>query len=200
MTIIIALKDKKNKRIILGADAQTTRGQEIGLPVNKLIEIPIDVVDGYGELIFTEILHIAVCGWAFLNSFLQYGFEPPLMNEQQSFIEYLYNNFLPDLKNILQEDNLIKLDSNVSDSDSAFIFVFQDKLYSINDKFAIDYMVDDDYLVNGSGREIAIGSLYTNLNFNKDLDYKDIVEQAIISSGANSIYCDTNVNVKIIEY
>lgn len=200
MTIIIGLKDTKNKKIILGADTQCTRGQEEIHGVNKIIEIPIDIVDGYGETIKTEILYIASCGWSFLESFLEYGFEPPTMNEQQKFIEYLYNNFLPDLRAILQEDNLIKIDNNVSDSSSAFIFVFQDTLYSISRRFAVDYITDKEYIINGSGSEIALGSIYTNLTFHKDMDYKDIVEQAIISSGENTIYCDATPNIKIIKY
>lgn len=200
MTVIISLKDKKNKRIILGADTRTTRGHEIGRPVNKIISIPIEIVDGYGETKHIKELHIAICGYAFYNTFFEYGFIPPLMSEQQSFIEYLYNSLLPELRNLLHEENLVMIDNNVSDSECTFIFVFQDMMYQINSHFSVDYAIDDGFLVNGSGQEVALGSLYTNLHFHKNMNYEDIVEQAIVSSGANTVYCNKEVNIKVIPY
>ena len=116
MTIVIVLKDTKNKKIILGTDKQATWGQLIFNTNDKIIELPIEITDGYNETIHTETLYIGFCGRLYLTSFLKYGFEPPKMNEQQTFIEYLYNNFLPELKGLLHEDSLVEINNNVGDS------------------------------------------------------------------------------------
>ena len=66
MTIAIALKDRENKRIILGTDTQATYGQIILQTNDKIIELPIQIVDGYHEPIATETLHIAITGDLYL--------------------------------------------------------------------------------------------------------------------------------------
>lgn len=199
MTIVIALKDKQNKRIILGTDKQATWGQLIFNTNDKIIELPIEITNGYGETIETETLYIGFCGLLYLSSFIKYGFEPPVMNEQQKFIEYLYNNFLPELKGLLHEDNLVEVNNNVTDIESGLILIFKDNVYSVSSRFGVD-ILEEDYLVDGTGRQVAIGSLCTNLTYNSNLDYKEMVEQAIKVCGTNTIYCDEQVNIKIIKY
>lgn len=199
MTIIIALKDKKNKEVILGADKQATCGQMKYQSKDKLIEIPIDIIDGYGKKIDTEILHIALTGHMFLSSFLMHGFDIPPLDEKQNFMDYLYQDFLPTLKQILQEDNLIMIDNNISDMESAFIFVFKGEIYNVNYKFGVD-VLEQDYLILGSGMQVATGSLYTNLKYHTDISYKEIVKQAIETCGENTIYCDSNSIIKTIKY
>lgn len=199
MTIAIALKDLKNNQIILGVDKQATCGQIIHKTKDKLIELPIDVIDGYGETVDTEILHIALSGNLYLGSFLSHGFIIPPLDEQQNFMDYLYQDFLPSLKQILQEDNLIAIDNNISDMESSFIMVFKDQIYNVNYRFGID-VLEQDYIVIGSGTQMAIGSLYTNLNYHTDISYKEIVKQAIETCGENTIYCDSNPVIKTIKY
>lgn len=199
MTIAIALKDLKNNQIILGVDKQATCGQIIHKTKDKLIELSIDVIDGYGETVDTEILHIALSGNLYLGSFLSHGFIIPPLDEQQNFMDYLYHDFLPSLKQILQEDNLIAIDNNVSDMESSFIMVFKDQIYNVNYRFGID-VLEQDYIVIGSGTQMAIGSLYTNLNYHTDISYKEIVKQAIETCGENTIYCDSNPVIKTIKY
>jgi len=199
MTIAIALKDTKNKRIIIGTDTQATYGQLTYTTQDKIIEIPINIVDGYNETINTEVLHIAMAGCLYLSSFLKYGFQPPSMNEQQNFIEYLYQDFLPELKVLLHEDNLVAVDNNVTDTESKFLFIFKDEVYGIQYNFGVTQL-EADFLVEGSGWQVATGSLYTNLTYHEDMDYEEMVKQAIESCGNTTIYCDTTPNIKIIKY
>lgn len=199
MTIVIALNDKQNKRIILGTDKQATWGQLIFNTNDKIIELPIDITDGYGNVFETETLYIGFCGLLYLSSFLKYGFEPPVMNEKQKFIEYLYNNFLPELKGLLYDDNLVEVNNNVTDIESGLILIFKDKVYNVSSRFGVN-VLEEEYIVEGSGRQVALGSLCTNLTYNPNLDYKKMVEQAIKVCGVNTIYCDDQVNIKIIKY
>ena len=86
MTIIIALKDKENKRIILGADKQATYGQVINKVSSKLFHIPVNITDGYGTIIDTCKLHIAFSGCLPFASFLQYGFKIPSMENNHFYL------------------------------------------------------------------------------------------------------------------
>lgn len=199
LTIAIALKDIKNNQIIIGTDKQATCGQVIYKTNDKLIEVPIDIIDGYGETIDTKTFHIALSGNLYLGSFLSHGFVVPPLDENQKFMDYLYQDFLPSLRQILQEDNLIAIDNNISDMESSFIIVFDDEIYNVNYRLGID-IIEQEYLVIGSGTQMAIGSLYTNLNYHNDISYKEIVKQAIETCGENTIYCDSNPVIKIIKY
>jgi len=199
MTIIIALKDKKNKNIILGTDTQATGGQIIYTVENKTITLPLTITDGYNETIKETEIHILFTGYTYLRTFIEYGFTTPAMNEQQNFIEYLYQDFLPILKETLQEDNLVEINNNVTDIEGGFIIIYQDQIYNINSRLSVD-QPNEDYSINGSGSEVALGSLYTNLKYHPDLDYKEIVKQAIETCGDNTLYCNNTVKIKTIPY
>ena len=89
-------------------------------------------------------------------------------------------------------------DKEVFDSESGMIIVYKDNIYEIFSRFSIS--LNDEYAVTGSGWQLAIGSLYTNLHFNKYIPREEMVRQAIITCGVNTIYCDNNVNLKVIDY
>lgn len=199
MTIVIAIKDTKKKQIILGSDKRATRGGEVYTCSDKIITLPIKIINGYEEEVGIKPLYICISGHMFLSSFLKYGFKPPKISEQQNFMEYLYEDFLPLLKELLHDDNLIEVDNNVSNTESGFIFVFDGEICFVDYRLSVT-VLDNDFFVEGSGREIALGSIYTNLNYHKDMDYKDIVEQAIKTCGKCNCYCDDKVNLKVISY
>lgn len=199
MTIIIALKDKKNKRIIIGADKQGTLGQcKVKVPT-KIFSLPVDIVDGYGEVIDTAKIHIGISGYGFLKHFLQYGFNIPQMNEHQEFIEYLYQTFLPCLREVLTENQLVDVNNNSLDTESYMIMVFKGEIYRVENNFGVD-VIDEEYYINGSGYEVALGSLYTNLTFHNNLNRIEIVKQAIRAASATTIYCSGEVDLKVINY
>lgn len=197
MTIIVALKDKENNRIILGADKQSTCGQIIHKSPSKIIELPITVKDE--ESIEKKKLHIGLCGYAFMKSFFQHGFEIPSMNKKNNFIEYLYQKFFPKLRKALTDNSLVIIKDGQLDTESGMLFIFDNEIYCIGSNFCID-ILDNDFYVDGSGWQVATGSLYTNLKYHSDMDKIEMVKQAILSAGENTIYCDTDVEIKIIEY
>jgi len=86
----------------------------------------------------------------------------------------------------------------IFDSDSNMIIVFDGEIYEIQSNFTI-HKIDKDYSAIGSGWLIAIGSLYTNLHYHPYLDREDVVRQALTTCGVNTIYCDTNLDLKIID-
>lgn len=198
MTIIIALKDKRNKRIIFGSDRGETVGQYTETCPCKIITKEIQIVDAYFNEIDTKDIYIGVAGAGFLINYLDHVFQLPDLDEKQDFIEYLYNNFLEDLREELLDKKMLGTHKEIFDSDSNMIIVFDGEIYEIQSNFTI-HKIDKDYSAIGSGWLIAIGSLYTNLHYHSYLDREDVVRQALTTCGVNTIYCDTNLDLKIID-
>ena len=199
MTIVIAVRDKKNKRIILGADKQATRGQLILKSTSKLFSLPVNIVNGYGEIIDTKTIHIGFSGSPYLKLLIQYGIIIPSMDENETFIEYLYNGLFPVIQRKITDQQLVEIDNSQLDTESGMIFVFDGEIYNIQYNLGVN-LIEDDYFVEGSGYEIAIGSLYTNLRFHSHISYERMVKEAIMTVGETTIYCDAEVEMKIIKY
>lgn len=197
MTIIVALKDKENKRIILGADKQASKGQMIYKFPSKLIELPLTIEDE--DSMEKSKIYIGVCGHGFLLSFFQYGFEIPKMNKKENFISYLYKKFFPKLNEALIDNSLVVKEDGQLNTGSGMLFVYDNEVYVIGSSFCIN-ILDSDFYVDGSGWQVATGSLWTNLKYHSKMDKVEMVKQSIMSAGENTIYCDTDVEIKTIEY
>lgn len=195
MTVIVALKDEENKRIILGADRQGTMGDvsfsDFGCKLLKM-EIPLD-----NESI--EPLYIAVSGSSFLHSYLWNVFKAPVYNVDTNFIDYLYNSFLKELKYELIEQKLIYEENGELDSEASLILVYGENIYNVYYDFSL---VESPrmYSVGGAGHKIALSVLVNNLKFHSDMDYEKIVEEALYTTGKLNIYCNTDYDIEIIEY
>ena len=190
------MKDTFNDRVILASDRQGTAGQIKRNNMDKIVEINLKVTNGYDNTIREDKMYIGLAGWGFLNNYLKYSFKAPPLNEKQEFIDYLYNDFLNQLRKELMEKDLLGKKDDVFASESGMVVVYGGEIYEVYSRFSVDEC--DEYAVTGSGWELAIGSLYTNLHFHKKTDHAEMVRQAIIACGVNTIYCDNNVNLKII--
>lgn len=198
MTIVIALKDEDNKRIIMGADNQATAGQLCYKGGKKIIALEVPIVDGYGEVLKFERLHIGVSGNYWLINYLLYGFDVPMMDSNWDFIYYLYNAFFVSLSQELSSSNLIPVYDGELDSEAGMLMVFEGKIYHIFNNFSVMEVVEE-FDVEGSGSEVAIGSLSTNLMFGGG-DRLDMVRQAILVCGKNTIYCDEDYDIDVIKF
>ena len=102
MTIIIALKDEKNKKIYLGADKQATRSDFVSNFGCKLLKIEIPLYNGD-----VDSMYMGFSGSAFLHQYLWNVFKAPMYNDAMNFVEYLYTCFFKELKEELMEQKLI---------------------------------------------------------------------------------------------
>ena len=198
MTIGIALKDKEQNRIIIGSDKQSTIGDiKNTVKGSKHVCKTINIIDGYCNNIATKEIHFLLAGYGFLENYIKYTLEIPEINENQDFIEYLYNNLLEELREQLIDKKLLGTREDRFDSDSNIIIIYDGEIYEIDSHFGIE--MPKDYAVIGSGWRVAIGSLYTNLHYHLYMDKVDVVKQAIVACGVNTIYCDTNTDITIID-
>ena len=198
MTIGIALKDKENKRIIIGSDKQATLGDIKSVrPDEKYVTKKVKIVDGYYNHIDTHEIHFLLAGWGFLKQFLEHTLEIPDMQENQSFIEYLYNDLLDCFRQQLIDKKLLGTRDDKFSSDSNILIIYGGEIYELSSNFGVNTVKE--YGVIGSGWKVAIGSLYTNLHYHPHLDKVEMVKQALIACGVNTIYCDTNTDIHVIE-
>lgn len=200
MTVIVAVRDKKNKKIVLGTDSLGTSGG--GLKVNigsKILKLDVPICDGYGEIIETKPLYIAISGYGYIKQYLLNAFEVPLLDSQQDFLDYLYNSFLTVLREELMTNSLVELDNSKLSTELGMIFVFDGEMYEVTSSFAVD-VINEDYMVNGSGWAVATGSIYTNLTYHADISIVDVVKQAIETCGNTTVWCDDKVNIEVISY
>ena len=198
MTILIALKDKKKNRIIFGSDRQESQGILCNVCKNKIISKPVKIIDAYFNEIDTKTIHIGLAGSGTIGEFLKYNFTPPDMNEKQDFMEYLYDEFLDELREILLTKKLTGTNNEVFNSNSNLLIIFEGEIYEVFSNFSVSKRTTG-YGVVGAGYEIAVGSLYTNLHYHPELDRVEMVKQALTTCGVNTIYCDTNLDIKIID-
>ena len=183
MTIGIALKDKEKNRIIIGSDKQSTAFDiQTTIPGKKYVTKEVKIVDGYYNHIDTKEIHFLFAGWGFLKSFMKYTFEIPDMQENQNFIEYLYNDLLECFRQELLNKKLLGTNDDKFDSEGNVLIIFDGEIYELDSNFGVNRL-----------------SLYTNLHYHPHTDKKDMVKQAIITCGVNTIYCDTNADINIIK-
>lgn len=195
MTIIVALKDEKNKKIYLGADRQGTSEEvsfsDFGCKLLKM-EIPL-----YDEKI--DEMYLAFSGSAFLHQYLWNVFKAPVYNEIMNFTEYLYTCFFKELKDDLIEQKLIYDDSGVLDSEAGIIIVHGESIYNVYSDFTV-VESPRKYAVSGNGYKIALSVIENNLEFHQDMDYRKIVEEALYTTGKLNIYCNTDYDILTIDY
>ena len=199
MTIGIALKDRKNNQIIIGTDRQETLGEDIISVTHdkKFVCKELKIVDGYCNHIDTHEIYFIFAGWGFLKGFMKHTFEIPDMNENQDFIEYLYNNLLECFRQQLLDKKLLGTSNDKFRSESNVIIVYDGEIYELDSNFGVNQVKE--FVAIGSGWKVAIGSLYTNLHFHSYLDAAEMVREAVIACGVNTMYCDTNVDLEIIK-
>lgn len=194
MTIIIALKDEKNKKIYLGADKQGTVNKDIAINVDcKLLKMEIPMENGD-----ISDMYIAFSGILSLHTYLWKVYQAPIYDDERDFVEYLYNDFFYGLRNELIEKKSIVEESGIVDSETGLIIVYGEDIYIVHDDFGIE--LKKKYGVNGSGYIYATSVIENNLEFHSDIDYRKIVEEALYTTGKLNIYCNTDYDILTIDY
>lgn len=128
---------------------------------------------------------------------MEHTFEIPDMHENQDFIEYLYNDLLECFRQQLLDKKLLGTHDDKFRSESNVLIIYDGEIYELDSNFGVNKIKE--YAVIGSGWKVAIGSLYTNLHYHPETNKVEMVKQALISCGVNTVYCDTNTDITIIK-
>ena len=189
MTIIIGIKDKKNT--YLATDSQWTKGQIKG-KCDKIFVKELKVIDSDGQIKNIEKIYFAETGDLVNGEWVKYVFDLPDKLDTETDIEYLINSLCYNLrKNMLNTGLIEEINSKVK-TNIWFTIVYNKKIYQINNRCGL-FIPKEDYVVDGSGEEIALGSLYTTKN--SKLTVKERIKLAVESCDYHSIYVDGEVNI-----
>lgn len=189
MTIIIAVKD--DERILIGADGQVIEGDTIVSKYSSKILTKKLTTESYSKLHYEEFL-IGFSGVYSLFELLK-RFEAPFKLDKDSFIEYLYKSFVPQLNNYLRDYNFIKEFNGQEGVDWELIIAYRNSLFRVEFNLGI-CEIETNYYAIGAPRDIALGSLWTNTHstgYETNLEKKVI--DAIMACSAHNVCCNDNM-------
>ena len=198
MTVIIALKDMINDKILVGYDGQGT-SEDISLPFGeKLVTMSIPVVNEENEIINDTEMHILVSGSHYIKSYLTHAFTPPGILEDEDVVDYLYNQFFQSLSNELTNHGLLKNEDGALESQAGLIIIYDNRLFNVYSDFSIVESTDV-FTCNGSGWKISTSVLSNLLEFHHDMELEDMIEEALLTTARLNIYCNDDITIKTIE-
>lgn len=187
MSVIIAIKDKKRHCIVCGCDSQVTCGntkRKLTGESTKLWkhnELPFLIVGGVGSLRDIQLVQT----------------NEDMFHEKALFMggidyRYMVNNFVDDLYKLMLDHNRIEiLQTNIPSPNmgSSFLVAFDDTAFEVGQDGSVIEI--DDFLVLGSGTEVAIGVLSNN----KDKEPKQRIIEAIKACAENTIYVNNDITI-----
>lgn len=185
MSVIIAIKDKKRHCIVCGCDSQVTCGntkRKLTGEATKLWkhnELPFLIVGGVGSLRDIQLVQT----------------NEDMFHEKALFMggidyRYMVNNFVDDLYKLMLDHNRIEiLQTNIPSPNmgSSFLVAFDDTAFEVGQDGSVIEI--DDFLVLGSGVEVAMGVLSNN----KDKEPKQRIIEAIKACAENTIYINNDI-------
>ena len=178
MSVVVAIKE--GKKIYMGADSQSTRGNTritLRNPNNfkiwKVIDSNNCLMASVGNARDANVIRLV----------------PGIVDEYDEFTKRVNYKFVvkfivPNLVRELKKAGFIKDESYIEYINSAFLFAYKDKLFLIDRDLCV--LEINDYVAIGSGSPEAIGSLLST----EGEDPKTRIIKAIKASAANDIYVD----------
>lgn len=195
MTIIVAVKT--DEKIIIGTDKRVIEGDTIVSEESSKILIK-DLTIENSHTIKHEKFLIAFSGLYSLFELLK-TFTVPLKNSNESFIEYLYDKFVPTLNSYLQEYHFIRSYNNGQEGvEWELIIAYKNQLFLIEYNLGINE-IHTPYYAAGAPKDIALGSLHTAYKKDKHPVEIFMVQNAIQACAAHNITCNNNMELYSIK-
>ena len=178
MTCIVGYVDKKNKKVVMGADSAGVGGLDITIRKDKKIFKVGDFVIG--------------CTTSFrMIQILQFSFNPPKVYDKDLY-EYMCTDFINSVKECFKNGGYLQKYSNGDEKGGTFLVGYKDRLFSIQDDFQVQESIDG-FDSCGCGFKYALASMYTNKKSNaKKIVIKALETAEYYSGGVCSpfhLYC-----------
>lgn len=145
MTCIVAVKDWKNNKIVMGGDAAAVNGHLSGA-------IRDAKIFKNGPYLFGNTGSFRV------GQILRYDFDAPVPDEDDDTMTFMVSVFVEKLRRRMLDLGVAGRKENI-DKGGNFLVALRDKIYHIYDDFQVNERVED-YDAAGSGMEVALGSLF----------------------------------------
>lgn len=146
MTCIVGLVD--NGTVYIGADSAT------------LSDLTRTIQEDF-KIFKKKKFLIATSGACRLTQILRYQFNPPEYSKKRykSVTDYIAGDFIEGCRRCLRENGFSYKEKDQEFFDGCFLVGFKDELFDISCDFTV--MKVNNYATLGSGRDIALGVLYS---------------------------------------
>ena len=178
MSVVVAIKS--GDKVYIGADSQVTKGGT-RTTLHNPNNYKVWKVDGADHALMAHVGAVRDANVVRLMS--------GIIDDYDVYCDRINYRFVvkyvvPEIIKSLKEAHFLKDSDHIDFMDSAFLFAYKDKLYSINTDCCV--LEIDDYVAIGSGSQEAIGSLLST----DGEDPKERIIKAIKCSAASDIYVD----------
>lgn len=182
MTIVVALKDEKTKKIYLACDSQAT-------DTNSL-----DKTHRKDSKIFEKNgLHYGFTSSYRMGQILRFHSERVLLPPASgSPYEQVGVYYIPMWRRILKENGFTSI-SNNEETGGTFIVVYEGEIFCVQDDFQLEHSYEN-YVAIGCGMDYALGSLYETSRDSK-LSAKVRVQRAVEAACYFSAGCGDDTQI-----
>lgn len=169
MTCIVGCIDKKNKKVIIGADSAGIGGDEITIRKDTKVFKVDDFVIG--------------CTSSFrMIQLLRFSFKPPKITKSDIY-EYMCTDFIDGVRKCFKEGGYLQKYTEGDEKGGTFIVGYKDRMFVIESDFQVGENLNGIASV-GCGAPYALGSMFTTLKQEMPIDKKIItaLESAVFYS------------------
>lgn len=188
MTCIAGLIDKKNNKVIIGADSG---GSTHNLITKRKDEKVFKLSTENGEEF------VFGCSGSFrMMQIIRYGFKIPIVGER-AILEFLSTDFATAIRELFTNNGFEKKSDDGSHRGTYFLIGYKNRLFSMEDDFQIGEYLDD-FTCLGSGEEYAYGALQI-LNHKTNKTKFSAEEKVKLALETSAYFCPTVCSPFILE-
>lgn len=160
MTCIVGYIDKKNKKIVMGADSAGVAG--------------IDITIRKDQKVFKNKKFVIGCTSSFrMIQLLQFSFNPPPIKTKDIY-KYMCTDFINAVRKCFKDGGYLQKYTTGDEKGGVFLVAYKDRLFKIDNDFQVAEAIQG-YDCCGCGENYALGSIFNNTKDNA----KEIVIDAL---------------------
>lgn len=185
MTVLVAYRSKKDKKLYLAADTQVSFGDSKQNGINKLLDYP------------KAGIYIAVSGSLAIYRVLS-TWCPPYYDGKLSkndTIGFMYTTIIPNLMQYLEDNKVASVDKNIIYAYQNLFIIYNGICFSVGGDGAVTEVETFD--TSGCGYRYAMG--YLEAVYKMEIPDREKVVGAIKCAGKYDIYCNQDVNIMEID-
>lgn len=168
MTCIAGFIDKKNNKVVMGADSAGVSG--------------LDVTLRKDEKVFKNGDFVVGCTSSFrMIQLLRFSFNPPRVYDKEIY-EYMCTDFINDVRKCFKDGGYLQRFNDGDERGGIFLVAYKDRLFKIESDFQVAE-ASQGYDACGCGETYALGSIYNTSKSNAETIVIDALKCAENFSG-----------------
>lgn len=163
MTCIVGFVDKKNNKVIIGADSAGISD--------------LDVTIRKDEKVFKNEDFVIGCTSSFrMVQLLRFSFKPPRIHDKEIY-EYMCTDFINAVRKCFEEGGYLQTFENGGEKGGTFLVAYKNRLFKVDNDFQVAETTQG-YDACGCGEAYALGSVYNTSKANAETIVLDALKCA----------------------